>query len=63
MAFSTRTKAKQKSPKQLQTLIQTPADLDVDANDLIIVPAKPEKPDQRFLTLLTQFVKSNEHQM
>jgi hypothetical protein len=35
-----------KIARAIANLIQAPADLDVDANNIIIVPAKPEKPDQ-----------------
>jgi hypothetical protein len=31
----------------IANLIQAPADLDIDANNIIIVPAKPEKPENQ----------------
>jgi hypothetical protein len=37
--------------KAIASLIQTPADLDFDDNDIIIVLVKPEKPNQRLLRL------------
>jgi hypothetical protein len=63
MAFSTRSKAKQTEIiKEIASLIQIPADFDVDANDIIIVPVKPEKPNQILLILEERLNLAIEHQ-
>jgi hypothetical protein len=50
-----KTQSKTEIAKAIANLFQTPEDLYVDAND-IIVPAKPEIPDQRLLRLQERLI-------
>jgi hypothetical protein len=57
-----KTQSKTEIAKAIANLFQTPEDLYVDANDIIIVPAKPEIPDQRLLRLQERLFFAIEHQ-